>query len=119
MFLRKNYVLHGEKLVKCHGRNHFSVKCKKVNMGERDLYDESSDEELSLNVVNSLNCNNYSLSTVINENNCYERFQLDSGAQNQYHLKVRQWSSTLRVYDLAPSKTSGEVDLCVTRNLTK
>ena len=29
-----------------HGRNHFSVKCKKVNMVESNLYDESSDEEL-------------------------------------------------------------------------
>lgn len=51
---KKNYVRHEGKLVK--DVNHFSVKCMKVNMVERNLYDESSDEEFWLN-VNSLNCN--------------------------------------------------------------
>lgn len=63
----------------CHGRNHFSVKCKKINMVERNVYDESS------NGVNSLNSNNNSLTTVMNVNNCDVRFQLDSGCANQYH----------------------------------
>lgn len=112
----------GKTCNKCHGRNHFSVKCKKVHLVERNRYDESSDEdEHWLNAVNSLNCNNNSLTAVMNVNNCDVRFQLDSGAQTNTIQKkyvrkeqVRPSSSTLRVYDAAPLKTLGEVDLCVT-----
>lgn len=54
--LKKEFCLAWGKTCKtCHGRKHFSVKSKKVNIVESKLYDESSDEELWFNVVNSLN----------------------------------------------------------------
>ncbi|XP_062621337.1 uncharacterized protein K02A2.6-like [Saccostrea cucullata] len=114
----------GKTCNKCHGRNHFSVKCKKINLVDRKQYSDSSDEdEYWLNVVN---CNKTTLTAVMSLNNCDVRFQLDSGAQintlqKKYVRKdqVRPSASTLRVYDSAPLKTLGEVDLPVTNPKTK
>ena len=70
--------------------------------------------------MKSLNCNNNSLTAVVNVNKCVH-FQLDSGAQTNTIRKKyvreeqgRQLSSTLRVYGSASLKTLGEVGLCVT-----
>lgn len=58
-------------------------------MVESNLYDESSDEELWLNVVNSLNCNNNSLSAVMNVNNCDGTFPVGQWRANQYHSEEK------------------------------
>jgi hypothetical protein len=85
----------------CHGRNHFSVKCKKVNLVEREA--STDEDEYWLNVVNS---NKTTLTAIMNVSNCDVRFQLDSGAQTntiqrKYVRKEQVCPSSLilRVYD--------------------
>ena len=109
VFKKKQYLERGKTCKRCHGGNNFSVKCKKVNLVERNLHNESSDEELWLNVVNSLNCDSNSFTTVMNVNNCDVRFKLDNGAQSNTVQKkyvrkkqVLPSSSTFHVFNSAP-----------------
>lgn len=78
-------------------------------MIERNVYDESADDELWLNVVNSLICNNNSLSAVMKVNNCDVCFHLNTAAKTNTNQKnyvrkeqVRPSSSTLSVDDSTP-----------------
>ena len=110
---------YGQICDKCKGRNHFKIKCKKVNVVNVDDTSDSSDDEYWLNSVKRGSQKNVKAHMTVND--CDVHFQLDCGAEanticKRYVRKeqVQPTKAVLKMYDNNSLGPLGETTLTVT-----